>query len=122
CRSRNAEPFRRGARGEDHRLGADGLPPLVDLQEEGAAPEVDGGDQPLHELGAEALRLAAEELHQLRAEDAVRKAGEILDLRGDGELPARLRPRDEDGLEVSARGVVSRRITVGTRAYSHQLV
>ena len=56
---------------------------------------------------AEALGLLAHEVHQLRPEDALREAGVILDVRGDGELPAGLQPFEHDRLDVGAGEIES---------------
>jgi hypothetical protein len=78
----------------------------ADLDALGRAREVDRGDVVGDELRAEALRLLAQHLHELRAHDAVGEAGEVLDVggvhqratRGDGAL-------EDEGGEAGARQV-----------------
>jgi hypothetical protein len=53
---------------------------------EGADGEVDLGDGLGDNLGAEALRLGTELVHHVGASDALREAGEVLDIGGGGEL------------------------------------
>ena len=67
--------------------------------------EVDARDVVSDELGAEALGLAAELGHHLRAEHAVRIAGIVLDVARDHELAAPLESLDDERLEVGARSV-----------------
>jgi len=62
-----------------------------------------------HELGAEALRLAACKPAQLGAPDPVGEAEEILDQRRVRRLPARHLLLDHDGGEAVRRGVDRRR-------------
>ncbi len=57
------------------------------------------------EFRAKALRLFAHVFDQFGAEDAVRKAGEILDHGGEAELPARLVAVDDQRLQIGARRV-----------------
>src|SRR5262249_36518877 len=51
-------------------------------------------------LGAEALGLFAELHHELRAEDAIGKAREVLDVGREHELPAGPHTLDDDGMQV----------------------
>ena len=60
-------------------------------------------------LRAEALRLGAEQLHQLGALDAVGEARVVLDVGGDHQLAARRGAGEHDRLEVGPRGVDRRR-------------
>ena len=57
------------------------------------------------ELRAETRRLLAHVVDEFRPLDAVRKAGEILDQGGDGELSAGLMPIDDQRAEIGAGGV-----------------
>src|SRR5262249_54035438 len=66
-----------------------------------------------HHLRAEARRLVAHALHQLRAEDRVAESRIVLDVAGDGELAARLGAGDEDRLAVGAAGVDPSRMAGG---------
>ena len=67
---------------------------------------------PLRELGGEALRLAAEAVHQLGAQDAFRESGIVVDVGGQHELAAghvggivAAAAFDHQRLQVRARGV-----------------
>ena len=90
---------------EDDRAGAvDGALAVGDGLD--LAGQVDRGDVVGDELGAEALGLGAHVVHEVGAHDAVREAGEVLDLGrvhqraagGHGAL-------EDEGREVRARGV-----------------
>ena len=81
-----------GAGGDDDRLGAvlDAARP----EPERPAREVHPLDVGVDDAGPETLRLLAEEGHQLRALDALREAGVVLDVARDHELAAAAtRPR-----------------------------
>ena len=73
--------------------------------------EVDGGDLLGEVLGAEASGLVPHAHHQLRAQDALGEAGEVLDLGGEHELAARLVARrrglalDHERRQVGPGGV-----------------
>ena len=68
--------------------------------------EVDRGDVVGDQLGAEALGLLAQVVHQLRAHDAVGEAGEVLDLGGVHQRAAGGdRALEDQRLEVGAGGV-----------------
>jgi len=54
-------------------------------------------------MWSEALRLGAEELHHLGAEDPLREARIVLHVGGDGELAARLQAREQDRLQIRPR-------------------
>ncbi len=96
---------------DDDRLGA--ILVVADEDRERPLGEVDARDVVSDELGAEALGLAAELGHHLRAEHAVRIAGIVLDVARDHELAAPLESLDDERLEVGAgsveRGGVARR-------------
>ena len=90
----------RGAGGDDHGAGAVGR--LVGADGEGPAVEVDLDDLlPLRQR-PEAARLVAHLLHQLGAHDPLGEAGVVLDVGGDGELPARLVAFEHQGRQVGA--------------------
>ena len=78
---------------------------LADVKRERALAEVDAGEVTHAILGAEALRLLAHVLDQLRAQDSFGKSGKILDQRGQGELSAGLVAFDDQRFQVGARGV-----------------
>ena len=71
----------------------------------GRSAEVDALDVLVHEAGPEAGRLLAEEVHQLGALDAVRKARVVLDVAGQHQLATRHGAGDDERLEVGPRGV-----------------
>ncbi len=81
------------------------LPERVEGQPERARGEVDVGHRVEHDLGAEAPGLLPEDLHQLGPLDPVAKAGVVLDLGRDRQLPAGLRALDDERLELGARSV-----------------
>ena len=85
--------------------------PHVDLDR--APAQFHLGHVAVDDLGAEPLGLRAHLGHQIRAHDAVAKAGEILHRGGEHQLPARLDAFDEQRLEVGARGIQRRRETGG---------
>ena len=111
---RQAEPLGLRAGGDDERLGGDAI--LLDARDvDGERPlrQIDLLDVTGEELGAEALRLLAELLHQVGPEDALREAGIVLDLGGVDELPAGRsaldEPLDDQRRQRGARGVDRRR-------------
>ena len=81
---------------DDHRLGA--VLVVADPDAERALGEVDLRDVVGDELGAEALGLAAEVLHHLRAHDPVGVAGVVLDVARDHQLAAPLEALDHERL------------------------
>ena len=94
------------AGGQHHGLGAvGGLADVhrLDLVAPGTpgAGEVDAARVVGDELGAEALSLLAHGVHQLRAHDAVREAGEVLHLGGGHQGAARLHTLDDHGLRLA---------------------
>ena len=68
----------------------------------GCVAEIHALDLLHREDGAEALRLLAHQVHQLRPEDALGEAGIVLDVGGDGELPAGLHALEDERREVGA--------------------
>ena len=121
CSDGQAEHAGRRAGGDDHRVRR-GTRCSPTHTPNGASREVDavgvGGD----ELGTEALRLLAELHHQLGPEDAVGEAGEVLDVGGEHELPARADALDHDRVEVGAAGVDRGGQPGGTGADDDELV
>ncbi len=101
-----AQQPRRSAGGDDQRLRLVASLPRSDLER--SAAQVRLGHRARLELGAEARRLLAHVLDQVRPEDAVREAGEILYHRGQRELPARLVAVNDQRLQVGARSVNGR--------------
>jgi hypothetical protein len=112
--ARNAEPLGRRARSDDQRLRLDLV--LLGLEREGPLGEIDRVDPRAHKLRAETLRLLAELIHQLGALDAFGEAGVVLDLGRDRQLPAGLRPLDDERGHVGARGVDGGGESGGTRS------
>src|SRR5579864_3133181 len=102
---RQTKPARRCAAGDDQSLGMHLM--LADMQRERAMAEVDAGEMPHAVFRAEALRLLAHVLDQLRAKDTVGESGKILDQGGEGELAAGLVAFNNQRLQVGARGVES---------------
>ncbi len=119
---RQAELLVRGSGCEDHgrRLvgvpteGCDGL---------GVSGELDGGGVVVSDDRAEAFGLLAEVLHQFRSLDAVREAGEVLDLGRVHQGPTGGdRSGDHPRRQSGAGGVDRRRITGGTGAHDDDLL
>src|SRR5581483_2226961 len=100
---REAMELRRRPRGDHECRGEVLVVPQAGAER--ARREVHRRDVAEGEARAEARRLPLEHLHHLGAEDPVGKAGVVLDVRGDGELPAGLTALDHEWLEVRARGV-----------------
>ncbi len=98
--ARDLEQLGRGAAGDDHRLRR--VLALLDPDAERVGGEIHPRHLGVHDLGAEALGLGAEHLHQLGAEDRVHEARIVLDLGGDGELAAGLVAAEQQRLEVGA--------------------
>jgi hypothetical protein len=99
---------------DDHCLGEELVVP--DEDPEGPLGEVDLGDVVGDELGAEALGLGAEFLHELGAHDPVREAGVVLDVTGDHELAAEGEPLDDERFQVGPGGVERSRVSGGAAA------
>jgi hypothetical protein len=83
---------------------------------ERALVEFDFDDDVLDDLCADMLRLRAHLLHQPRALDDVGEARIVLDIRGDGELAARLQPRDQQRFAHGARRIDGGGVAGGTGA------
>jgi hypothetical protein len=98
-----AEITRRRAGGDDQ--GIAGIAAAVALQRERPAREVDFVDVVEHDLGVEALRVAAHALHQFRAQYAGVVAGPVVHVRGGHQLAALLDAGDQHRAEVGACGV-----------------
>src|ERR1044071_3903005 len=97
---RQSELHGRGAGGDDQRVALEDV--LIGGDLERMVAEVDALDLLHLEDGAEALGLLAHEVHQLRPEDSFGEAGVVLDVGGDGELPARLHSFEDERSEVGA--------------------
>ncbi len=97
------EPLRRRAGRDDQRVRD--VPGLVDVDDERALRQVDRRDVALDDLGAEALGLRAQLLHQVGPHDAVAVAGPVLDHRGQHQLTAGFDAFDDERLQIGARRV-----------------
>jgi len=113
--ARDAEPARLRPGGDDQRLAEVGVA-RVARRPEGPRREVHPGHDVGHHGGADVDRLRAELVHEPGALHRVGEAGVILDVGGDGELPARLQPRHDDRLQARARGVDRRSVAGGAGA------
>ena len=98
-----AEPAGGGAAGDDEGAGVNGF--VAEIEHEGMAGEVGGGEVADAELRAEAGGLLAHVLDELGALNAFGPAGKILDEGGDGELASWLVTFEDERLEVGARSV-----------------
>src|SRR4051812_46273221 len=94
---------------DDHRVGQVRL--VAHLDHLGGGGEVDLGDVARLQLGAEALGLRAQVVHELRALDALGEAREVLDLGRRHQRAAELRPLEDQRVQVRAGGVDRRRVT-----------
>jgi DNA segregation ATPase FtsK/SpoIIIE-like protein len=74
-----------------------------------------------HDLGLEALGVREHARHQVRAHQAVRVAGPVVDFGGGHQLAALLQAGDEHRLEVGARGVDGGGVAGGAGAEDEQL-
>src|SRR2546426_1665147 len=121
------EPAGPRAGGDDEGLRAHLF--LVEGERERTAREIHLAGRSRGELAAEPRGLAAEAVHQLRAEDPFGEAGIVVDVGGQHELAARhvggilTGPSlDDQGLEVAARGVKGRGQPRRPRAQDHDPV
>jgi hypothetical protein len=78
---------------------------VADLDHLRGGGQVDLADVPRDQLGAEALRLGAHVVHELRALDAVAEAGEVLDLGGGHQGATELGALEDQRVQVGARRV-----------------
>ena len=113
------EPARACAGRDDHRLRA--VLVVVDPDAERALREVDLRHVVGDVLRAEALGLAAEVGHHLRAHDAVGVAGVVLDVARDHQLAAPLEALDHEGLQARRARVERRGVAGGAAADDDQL-
>ncbi len=97
------EPDGRGAGGHDDRVG--GVLGSAGGDTERTPAEVDPLDVHVVDTRPEALRLRAHVGHQGRSVDALGEAREVLDLRGDHELPTGHEAGDDDRFQVGTRSV-----------------
>ncbi len=95
---------------------------IAHLDFERSLGEIHFADRARFELRAEFLRLFAHILDQFRAQNAIGKSGEILHVRGQGELPAGFVPFQNERAQIGARGVDRRRQPRTTTSDNHDLV
>src|SRR3954447_15305905 len=108
-----------GARRHDHDVRAEHL--AADLHDLRADGQVDLRDVPRLQLGAELLGLVAHVVHELRALDALREAGEVLHLGGGHQRAAELRTLEHQRVEVGAGGVDGRGVSGRARPDDDQV-
>ena len=111
---RQIEPSRRCSRSNDD--GAALVPLAVDIQAERTLGEVDFLDRAMHILGPEMLGLFLHVLDKVGTVDTFRKTGEILDKRGDRELPSGLMPPYDERLQIGSRRIDGRSVPGAARA------
>ena len=102
--ARNTQPARLGA-GRDHQGFA-----FIDIARIAGRPErrarqVDVDDGVPQHAGADMFCLSLHFLHQPGPLDDIAETGIVLDISGDGQLPARLQPLDDDGLHPGAGAI-----------------
>jgi len=112
--ARQAEPFGGSAGGDDQCLGLIAVARVADADERPAV-EIDLDDGVEEQLGADMLGLLLHLLHEPRALDYIGKARIVLDIRGDGELTARLDALHQKRFEVCPRGIDCRRVAGWSR-------
>ena len=100
---RQPEPPCRSSAGNDQRLRVHLL--FAQVQQKRPLAEIGAGEVGHAVFGAEPLRLFSHVLYQLRAQNTLRKAGKILDQRGQGELAAGLVALYHQRFQVGARRV-----------------
>ena len=109
---RQPEHLGRGAGGDDHRLGGDGVLTIYG-SDEGALTEVYLGDQSGADICTVPLSLLTQVVHHLETSHSLRITGEVLYRRGLRQLSARLQSLYDDGGAIGARSIdgnsVSRR-------------
>ena len=101
---RQVQPARLRA-GRDHERVAEIEVPPSPIRRNGRCGKVDLDDMVPHHLRADMLGLLLHLLHQPGALDDVGEAGIILDVGGDGELPAGLDALDDDRRHAGAGGI-----------------
>src|SRR5713226_1564699 len=104
-----AQPAGGRAAGDDERLGVHLV--LAEMEQEGALAEVGASEVRGAVFGAEALRLLAHILDQLRPHDSFGKSGKIFYQRGEGKLAAGLVAFDDQRLQIGAGGVECGRVS-----------
>jgi hypothetical protein len=116
----DAQPARRRAGGDDERIGLVAITRIAQADERPLA-HVDLDDRVEEQLRADMLGLLLHLLHEPGALDHVREAGIVLDVGGDGQLPAGLDSLHQHRLQAGPRRVDRRRVSRGPRAQDHHL-
>ena len=111
----DAQPAGLGAGGDDHGVGQEDVARIGDAAER-AGGEIHPRDQVVHDSRADMLGLRRHLLHQPRPLDHIGEARIVLDIGGDGQLPARLQPGHQHRRQAGARGIDRRRIACGAGA------
>jgi hypothetical protein len=114
-----SQPAGLGAGGDDQGLGQVGVAGIARGADRPGS-EIDAGDDVLDDGGADMLGLGAELVHQPGALDGFGEARVILDIGGDGQLPARLHPGDDQRRQPGPGGVDGRGIAGGAGAEDQQ--
>src|SRR5579859_6594892 len=97
---REAQPERRGAGGDDHRVA--GVLVVADPDPERSRREVDPAGVLVDDRRPESRGLVPEELHELGTLDPARETGVVLDIAGDHQLAERRVAGDDERREVGA--------------------
>ena len=100
---RQSQPARGRAGGNDERPRF--LPLPIDIQSKRALGQIRFKNRSVDEFGAESLGLLFHVFDQIRAVNAVGKAGEVLNLGGHRKLSAGFVPCDDQGLQIGPCGV-----------------
>src|SRR5690606_12986065 len=98
------QPLGLGAGGDDDGFGQD-FRARVQRQAEGALGQVGLDHDVVDDLGPDMLGLGLHLLHQPGALNGFGEAGIVLDVRGDGQLAAGLKPGDDHRVQRGAGGV-----------------
>src|ERR1700686_3310676 len=98
-----AEPFRRSATGDNHRLGVDWF--AVDMETIVAVQRLECAYLSILEFGAEFFGLPMHVHDQLRAADSLGETGKILHQSGARKLAAWFSTFQDERIQVGARGV-----------------
>ena len=88
---------------DDHGVGVEGVP--LDGDRKGTRTQIHGFDVFVLNLQAETFGLFAEFHHHLRATDTLGVAGEVLDVRGEHQLPPRHVAGEHQRLQHCTRGI-----------------
>ena len=103
--TRNAQPFRLRARSDHQRIADIFVPAVADCAKRAAVFEVDLDDRVPQHSRADMFGLRLHLFHQPGALHHVAKAGIVLDIGGDRQLPTGLEALDHDRLHHSPRAI-----------------